>query len=382
VRISPRDAQRGFSRNGFSDKVSGDAVYHFGAFFKRSWRSNDILWGRLDATCQLSELLFDRERIAGLLNNDISRSQLRDRFFGKNSNGLDPAQLFPHAGAITQERLRQWISNLLSASVDTREQALEEESFNGILNLLIAAEQHEIINCELPNVITDAIVEQSYWNRFQILPDGSTPAPAPVEPHNLPWTFQPPQGQIDRLLASTFAALTMNNAMNSFSLGSGNPTSPMDTRLGQFFRQSYRVGSETLSRDVPPLILMEIIMTVLMVVRNCIFNVLGKKGDRIRRHPLYRFGIDYPMRIMHSLVLVVQRYPGWRSTLFFVCGIVSILALLVGIIWHAELIGYGKTFSMTAFVIFILAPLWVLLIESAVLFFQHRFTAADKKAGS
>ena len=31
------------------DKVSGDTFFHFGGFSQRSWRSNDILWGRLDA---------------------------------------------------------------------------------------------------------------------------------------------------------------------------------------------------------------------------------------------------------------------------------------------------------------------------------------------
>ena len=63
IRMSPRDAQKGFSRSGFSDKVAGDALYHFGGFFKRSWRSNDILWGRLDGLCQLVESLLQRDRL-------------------------------------------------------------------------------------------------------------------------------------------------------------------------------------------------------------------------------------------------------------------------------------------------------------------------------
>src|SRR5262249_49301559 len=45
IRISPRDAQKGFSEKPAGTKVSGDALHHFGGFFKRSWRSNDILWG-------------------------------------------------------------------------------------------------------------------------------------------------------------------------------------------------------------------------------------------------------------------------------------------------------------------------------------------------
>ena len=39
IRISPADADKGFSDKGLSDKVAGDALYHFASFFKRSWRS-------------------------------------------------------------------------------------------------------------------------------------------------------------------------------------------------------------------------------------------------------------------------------------------------------------------------------------------------------
>src|SRR5207237_280530 len=70
VRISPADADKGFSNKGLSDKVSGDALYHFGGFFKRSWRSNDILWGRLDSLCQLVESLLTPERLVEVLEDD------------------------------------------------------------------------------------------------------------------------------------------------------------------------------------------------------------------------------------------------------------------------------------------------------------------------
>jgi hypothetical protein len=65
IRISPRDAGKAFSRSSYSDKVSGDALYHFGGFFKRSWRSNDILWGRLDGLCQLIETLLLDVQVLG-----------------------------------------------------------------------------------------------------------------------------------------------------------------------------------------------------------------------------------------------------------------------------------------------------------------------------
>src|SRR4029077_8743973 len=87
IRISPRDATRGFSQKGLSDKVAGDAVYHFGGFFKRSWRSNDILWGRIDGTCQIVETLLSRERIAKIVNTDGWRARLQQRFFEQPQAG-------------------------------------------------------------------------------------------------------------------------------------------------------------------------------------------------------------------------------------------------------------------------------------------------------
>ena len=51
-RISPMDARSLIDESSPSErrrKLAGTALFHFGAFFKRSWRVNDMLWGRLDA---------------------------------------------------------------------------------------------------------------------------------------------------------------------------------------------------------------------------------------------------------------------------------------------------------------------------------------------
>jgi Protein of unknown function (DUF3376) len=106
VRISPRDAKKGFSS--ISDKVTGTMAYHFGAFFKRSWRSNDILWGRLDGLCQLIETLLEKDRLQQIVEDDRGRSRLSDRLFTSSSSAttktwnpaLDPGNLFPKAGSV------------------------------------------------------------------------------------------------------------------------------------------------------------------------------------------------------------------------------------------------------------------------------------------
>lgn len=47
ARISPADAE--YIEKPAGEKLAGDALGHFGGFLKKSWRCNDLLWGRLDA---------------------------------------------------------------------------------------------------------------------------------------------------------------------------------------------------------------------------------------------------------------------------------------------------------------------------------------------
>jgi patatin-related protein len=61
VRVSPLDTTR--LTNGkaahAAEKLHGVSLGHFGAFFKRSWRENDYLWGRLDGAERLLWLIGD-----------------------------------------------------------------------------------------------------------------------------------------------------------------------------------------------------------------------------------------------------------------------------------------------------------------------------------
>ena len=54
VRISPRDGRPGRLPH---KELKGAAVHHFGAFFDRTAREHDFLWGRLDGAEQLLNLV-------------------------------------------------------------------------------------------------------------------------------------------------------------------------------------------------------------------------------------------------------------------------------------------------------------------------------------
>ena len=45
------------------EKLAGLQVAHFGSFYKRSWRANDWMWGRLDGADRVTRTLFDPRRI-------------------------------------------------------------------------------------------------------------------------------------------------------------------------------------------------------------------------------------------------------------------------------------------------------------------------------
>ena len=45
------------------DKLTGMQLHHFGAFYKRSWRANDWMWGRVDGVGWLVHVLLDPRRI-------------------------------------------------------------------------------------------------------------------------------------------------------------------------------------------------------------------------------------------------------------------------------------------------------------------------------
>jgi patatin-related protein len=49
-----------------ADKLTGVQLHHFGAFYRKSWRVNDWMWGRLDAATRLAETLLDPDRVAQL----------------------------------------------------------------------------------------------------------------------------------------------------------------------------------------------------------------------------------------------------------------------------------------------------------------------------
>jgi len=74
VRVSPDDA-RVLSQEG-AEKLAGTSLGHFGAFLDRSFRTNDILWGRLDGAERIVSSLISPEQKA---QGDALIAKIQDR---------------------------------------------------------------------------------------------------------------------------------------------------------------------------------------------------------------------------------------------------------------------------------------------------------------
>jgi patatin-related protein len=71
TRVSPRDAT--VLEQPTEHKLRGVKINHFGAFFRRGWRENDYLWGRLDAAERLIRMVASKADGTPLPCEDLCR---------------------------------------------------------------------------------------------------------------------------------------------------------------------------------------------------------------------------------------------------------------------------------------------------------------------
>jgi patatin-related protein len=131
IRISPVDApsiidERRESRR----KLAGTAVFHFGAFFDRLWRNNDLLWGRLDGAERLIGCILprDSEYAAALIKEAhlaIVREHLRPQELGTLQGMIvDTLLSLPGSSSDPALTIRQLVERQTGRQVDAKMSAV------------------------------------------------------------------------------------------------------------------------------------------------------------------------------------------------------------------------------------------------------------------
>ena len=245
----------------------------------------------------------------------------------------------------------------------------DQPGAKGILTLAVEAEQIEILREELPRVIEDGITEQQEWNQFLVSqPDRDKQAGDQEEKaaDRRP-LFSAGAGDLSPLVVTAAAQEEASDLTRQMLADSTSPDTPAKTVAGEFFTERYRVGSERVQRDIPPLVLMEMFSTTLLVLRNCVFGSLGSGlTKRIQQNRVYTLGFDFPLRAFHSLVQFLRRASGWSRGIPIGLGVASALALLIAYLWGDQFI-YGAHFRGTPLVCLVVLPLLVLVAEGVIL---------------
>jgi patatin-related protein len=323
VRISPIDARLGLgARKSLEEKLCGNMLGHFAGFFKRSWSSNDIMWGRLDAVSQIAESLLLDEKLARANVDTLTREDL-DR-------------IFPTAQLADLDALAKLAAGLSTASKAQRHEFVE---------LLITIAQGEILHEEIPIVVSDAIQQQSDWNAYDI-------SAAPLERRFYDqragrWTVG--VRQLDRaVLEYARAELT-----RSLDMPATRPS-----RWTVFHRESRSVGLERFPGDIPMSVMLEVLSRAALVMRNCMLDVIPERNrEFVRRSLVYRFCVDYPLRVLHALVSFQRTAPEYAqvtltATLAVCLTLIGVLIVHPSLKWNL-----ANFFAFVALPVIIVAPL-------------------------
>ena len=168
VRISPNDTKFGFGKNKkIADKLTGYQFRAFGGFFKKSWRSNDLLWGRLDGLNYLVEALVTQDSLKNFklfIDNNYLNSKQKTKAEYINwlvDNCLQDTQ---------DDQIKQDIKDFLN-DLDLDQNRIQPEKLAQFRENLIMAGHKEILKAnDLNQVIEDSFQEESFWNKSKLNP--------------------------------------------------------------------------------------------------------------------------------------------------------------------------------------------------------------------
>jgi predicted acylesterase/phospholipase RssA len=353
-RVSPLDAQRGFSDRPVKEKIAGRTLAHFSGFFKKTWRSNDIMWGRLDSLCELTETLLTGNALLEGMNRGPARRRARAILLPEDGTPSPIHAWFRDSSEVAIQRIKDWVNDVTSDDPEQRQRAAAaltvagEGQSRSVRELLIEMAQFNVLHECLPQVFEDSIAEQAAASQVR--------RRNRHDPETLQWLGT--DVALDATALRALAGLGGKKLLEEIEMGRPAEESPRDSKLGQAFASNYRVASEEVfSGGVPSLVLADIFSRGALVIRNCLLGAVSESaGEKVRASGFYRWGIDLPLRAFRGLVVFLRTAPRFQTAVFAGVTLMSILALFVGLNWQDAIVRPGGQINFLWFSIFIVVP--------------------------
>jgi patatin-related protein len=267
--ISPDTAQLGIGTGKNTEqKLGGNKLYNIGGFFKKSWRLNDLLWGRLDGLNRILESIVTPKSITNFANF-VQREA--DRIKCSPAQYLDwlLTESLPHLSG----NEREVISSHLTYLAQPRLQ-IDRTELRKILADLVAAGQSEILTSDVHSVI-EGMDEQPGWWRLTGNNQSSTNQTINSLAYDSPEIVDP---SVPSSNPSTITRIIHQSLTN------------LATQKRNFFRNQYRIGVDKLWENMPLVTLINICTKIVLILRNLLVKVFRTSPrTQIIRYPLYHW---------------------------------------------------------------------------------------------
>jgi patatin-related protein len=320
--ISPDTAQLGIGTGKNTEqKLGGNKLYNIGGFFKKSWRSNDLLWGRLDGLNRILESIVTPKSVANFAGF-VQREA--DRIKCTPAQYLDwlLTESLPHLSG----NEREVISSHLTYLAQPRLQ-IDRTQLRKILADLVAAGQSEILTSDVHSVI-EGVDEQPGWWRLTGTNRSSTNQTIDSLAYDSPEIVD---ASVPSSNPNTITRIIHQSLTN------------LATQKQHFFRNQYRIGVDKLWENMPLVTLINLCTKIVLILRNLLVKVF-RTSPRTQtiRYPLYHW-LDGGLQAIYwwlqggTIKLgAVHRRP--RIILFQILGISTaiggiILAMLLSPLW-------------------------------------------------
>jgi hypothetical protein len=162
-------------------------------------------------------------------------------------------------------------------------------------------------------------------------------------------TFSANRHHFDPLLLALASRELASNALEKLR-NSDDPTA-----LEEYFH-GYRVGSETILRDVPRVVLLELGGRAALVTQQCVVESFPEP-ERIRRHWLFRLCLDWPLRVFDAVARFLRDSPGAGKPFVVASGAYLALAVIVNALWFRTLYAEDGLLRQVALLLFVVGPL-------------------------
>ena len=283
VRVSPLDAQLGLAKLDPHEKIAGDEVAHFSAFLRRDWRSNDILWGRIDGVERILLALLDR----------TARERMRGRIGAIAHAFADETKLaiaMPHCPAHRIKALREAWDGLLVHWRSPAAATPNPDPETVFIEALVLAAQEDAAGEELPKVFESLRYQELKWGRMQAggEPDASEPPANPI-----------PRAGTD----ASDAALELEARREA-----GEDVRRLESDAGETFR-SMRIGGQLVANTVPHDVIGEYATRAYLLLWAMMQRSLGGAPGRLLRQRQARALLHTPARFANWLFWGIRNEP-------------------------------------------------------------------------